>query len=144
MASYTGYHCSPIKDAALSASVARSLCIADSDGAAKSYRRSDSYSDTHYVYEVEISGKICGPKTCDKACSDLGFEGLVEDGLTYEAMKKPAVRQWFLDQGYDAVRYGDTNDGLDYECCEIFNADAIVSVKCVEILNEEETEEIED
>jgi hypothetical protein len=143
MASYTGYHCSPIKDAALSASVARSLCIADSDDSAKSYRRGDSYDAPYYVYEIEISGKICGPKSCDKFCSELGHESLVERGLTYEAMKFPAVRAWFVEQGFDAVRYGDTNDGLDYECCEIFNSDAIVSVKCVEVLNEEETEDCE-
>jgi hypothetical protein len=144
MASYTGYHCSPIKNAELVASVARSLCIADSDDAAKSYRRGDSYDAPYYVYEVEISGKICGPKSCDKFCSELGYAGKVEDGLTYEVMKLPHVRAWFIEQGFDAVRYGDTNDGFDYECCEVFSADAIVSVKCVEVLNEEETEDCED
>ena len=144
MTSYIGYHCSPVKDAELSGSVARSLCIADSDDAAKSYRRGDSYDAPYYVYEVQISGKICGPKSCDKFCSELGHESLVERGLTYEVMKLPAVRAWFVAEGFDAVRYGDTNDGFDYECCEIFSQDVIVSVKCVEILNEEETEDCDE
>jgi hypothetical protein len=132
MTTYTGYHCSPIKDATLTASVARSLCIADSDDAAKSYLRGDA---EHYVYQVEISGSIMSPKAFAKLLTDMGLERFVEAGEEYVAAKRPAVRQAVVDAGFDAVRYGDTN-GFDYECCEIVNAAAIVSVKCVEILNE--------
>jgi hypothetical protein len=139
MASYTGYHCSPVKDAVLSASVSRSLCIADSDDAAKSYLRGDA---EHYVYEVEIRGQIMGPKAFSAMLAEMGLSRFVEAGEEYVAAKRLAVRQAVIDAGFDAVRYGDTN-GFDYECCEIFSA-AIVSVKCVEVLNECEAEEIEE
>jgi len=139
MASYTGYHCSPVKDAQFVSSVARSLCIADSDDAAKSYLRGET---EHYVYEVEISGQIMGPKAFAAMLTEMGLGRFAEAGEEYVIAKRPAVRQAVVDAGFDAVRYGDTN-GFDYECCEIFNRDAIVSVQCVEILNECEAEEVE-
>ncbi len=140
MASYIGYHCSPVKDAELVASVARSLCVADSDDAAKSYLRGES---EHYVYEVKVSGQIMGPKAFAAMLTEMGFGRFVEAGEEYVAAKRPAVRQAVVAAGFDAVRYGDTN-GFDYECCEVFSAAAIVSVKCVEVLNECEVEEIEE
>jgi hypothetical protein len=140
MANYTGYHCSPIKDATFSASVSRSLCVADSDDAAKSYLRGEA---EHYVYEVEISGQIMGPKAFAAMLTQMGLSRFVEAGEEYVAAKRPAVRQAVVDAGFDAVRYGDTN-GFDYECCEVFSAAAIVSVKCIEVLNECEAEEVED
>jgi hypothetical protein len=137
MASYTGYHCSPVKDVALTASVARSLCIADSDDAAKSYLRGEA---KHYVYEIEVNGQIMGPKAFAVMLTEMGLSRFVEAGEEYVATKRPAVRQAVVDAGFDAVRYGDTN-GFDYECCEIFNQAAIVSVTCVEVLNEEDCED---
>lgn len=140
MASYIGYHCSPVKDAELVASVARSLCVADSDDAAKSYLRGEA---EHYVYEVKVSGQIMGPKAFAAMLIEMGLGRFVEAGEEYVAAKRPAVRQAVVAAGFDAVRYGDTN-GFDYECCEVFSANAIVSVKCVEVLNECEVEEIEE
>jgi hypothetical protein len=139
MASYTGYHCSPVKDAELVASVSRSLCIADSDDAAKSYLRGEA---EHYVYEIEVNGQIMGPKAFAALLNYMGLGRFVEAGEEYVAAKRPAVRQAVVDAGFDAVRYGDTN-GFDYECCEVFSQAAVVSVKCVEVINEEETEDCE-
>ena len=129
MATFTGYHNTPVANATLTASVDGSLCIADSQEAAESYRRGGRDAQ-HYCYAVEISGRIMTEKQLKKLLNETGYESYVEDGEEYQAVKKTAVREMIVEAGYDAVIYGDTN-GFDYICCEIFSQDAIVSVELV-------------
>lgn len=134
MARFTGYHNTPVANATLTASVDGSLCIADSQEAAESYRRGGK--SQHYCYEVEVEGKIMSEKQLKKLLIENGYERYVEDGEEYMATKKTAVRELIVEAGYDAVIYGDTN-GFDYVCCEIFNQDAIVSVTLCESVDAE-------
>lgn len=132
MARFIGYHNTPAANASLTASVDGSLCIADSQEAAESYRRG-GLKTQHYCYEVTVEGKIMTEKQLKKLLSENGFERYVEDGEEYQATKKTAVRELIVEAGYDAVCYLDTN-AFDYLCCEIFNHDAIVSVTlCKEV-----------
>lgn len=134
MSTFTGYHNTPVANAVLTASVGGSLCIADSQEAAESYRRGGR-SAQHYCYAVEVSGKIMTEKQLKKLLIENGYESYVEDGIEYEATKKSAVRELIVEAGYDAVCYTDTN-GFDYLCCEIFSQDAIVSVTLCEAIEE--------
>ena len=129
MARFIGYHNTPVANAILTASVDGSLCIADSQDAAESYRRGGNAQ--HYCYEIEVSGKIMSEKQLKKLLIENGYERYVEDREEYMATKKIAVRELIVEAGYDAVIYGDTN-GFDYVCCEIFNQDAIASVTLCE------------
>lgn len=130
MARFIGYHNTPVANATLTASVDGSLCIADSQEAAESYRRGGLKAQ-HYCYEVEISGKIMTERQLKKLLIENGYERYVEDGEEYMATKKTAVRELIVQAGYDAVCYLDTN-AFDYLCCEIFRQDAIVSVTLCE------------
>ena len=65
MARFIGYHNTPKANAVLTASVDGSLCIADSQEAAESYRRGGR-SAAHYCYEVEVEGKIMSEKQLRK------------------------------------------------------------------------------
>ena len=130
MARFIGYHNTQVANATLTASVDGSLCIADSQEAAESYRRGGR-SAAHYCYEVEVEGKIMSEKQLRKLLEAMGLECYVEDREEYMATKREDVRQAIVDAGYDAVCYGDTN-GFDYVCCEIFSQDAIVSVTLCE------------
>lgn len=138
MAKFIGFHNTQKANAALTASVDGSLCLADSQEAAESYRRGGR-SAAHYCYEVEVEGKIMGEKQLKKLLIENGYERYVEDGEEYQATKKTAVRELIVEAGFDAVCYTDTN-GFDYLCCEIFSQDAIVSVTLCEVEGEEEEE----
>lgn len=130
MARFIGFHNTPVADTTLTASVDGSLCIADSQEAAESYRRGGRNA-AHYCYAVEVSGEIMSEKQLKKLLRENGYEMQVDDGEEYQAVKKVAVREMIVAAGYDAVIYGDTN-GFDYVCCEIFSQDAIVSVTLCE------------
>jgi hypothetical protein len=131
MARFIGFHNTPIANTTLTASVDGSLCVADSQEAAESYRR--GLKAQHYCYEVEVEGKIMSEKQLKKLLVENGYERYVEDGEEYQATKKTAVRELIVEAGFDAVCYTDTN-GFDYVCCEIFSQGAIVSVTlCNEI-----------
>ena len=130
MAKFIGYHNTPVQNATLTASVDGSLCIADSQEAAESYRRGGLKAQ-HCCYEVEVEGKIMTEKQLKKLLIENGYERYVEDGEEYMATKKTAVRELIVEAGFDAVHYTDTN-GFDYVCCEIFSQDAIVSVTLCE------------
>lgn len=134
MARFIGYHNTPVASATLTASVDGSLCVADSQDAAESYRRG-GLKTQHYCYEVEVEGKIMSEKQLKKLLVENGYERYVEDGEEYQATKKTAVRELIVEAGYDAVCYTDTN-GFDYVCCEIFNQNAIVSVTLREQVTE--------
>jgi hypothetical protein len=135
MARFIGYHNTPVANATLTASIKQSLCIAYERECADLYERGGR-GVQHYTFEVEIEGSIMSEKKLQKLLQENGFSRYVEDCIEYEATKLMAVRQLIVDEGYDAVCYGDTVEGCNYICCEVVNQDAIVSVTLCESCEE--------
>jgi hypothetical protein len=128
------YHCSPIKDLSPVASVARSLCLADDRDIAAAYLRGDA---EHYLHEATWdSASIASESELHAICKTIGVR--IGEGLEYEATKKSAVRQAIVDAGFDAVRYGDTHEGCNYECVEFFAIPAGFVFRCVEVIGDDE------
>lgn len=136
MARFIGFHNTPVANATLTASEKQSLCLADERDCADLYERGGR-DVQHFTYEVGVEGSIMSEKKLQKLLRENGYERYVEDCVEYEATKLAAVRQMIIDEGYDAVIYGDTVEGCNYICCEIFNQDAIVSVTLCEVEAEE-------
>lgn len=139
MARFIGFHNTPVANAALTASVKQSLCLADERECADLYERGGR-GVTHFTYEVTVEGNIMSEKQLQKLLRENGYSRYVDDCLEYEATKLAAVRQMIADEGYDAVLYGDTVEGCNYVCCEIFSQDSIVSVTLCEVEAAEEEE----
>jgi hypothetical protein len=124
------YHCSPIKGLAPVATVSRSMCVADDRDIAASYLRGDA---EHYLYEADWdSANIASESELHAICRTIGVK--IAEGLEYEATKKQLVRQAIVDAGFDGVQYGDTHEGCNYECVELFAIPTGFSFKCVEVL----------
>jgi len=110
------FHCSPIADLSPSFSVERSFCVANDSDIAAAYLRGVG---DHYLYRASWSSAcIADEADLHELCEEIGVK--IGEGLEYEATKKTVVRQAIVDAGFDAVEYGDTHEGCNYQCIEFF------------------------
>jgi hypothetical protein len=134
-----GYHCSPRADLAdaLLIGGGRTLCVADDQAVARLYLRGGEA--THTLYAVEWGGDVRVADEADLIAAWKRVTGRKEYDPAalpvWEAAKNPKVRSDLMATGYDAVAYGDSHDGLDYETTEFLRRPESLRIVAKETLH---------
>ncbi len=117
----TGFHCSPVANLVPEIGGGRTLCVGDDRGIAASYLRG-GLDTTHYLYTFEYPGRGLSIATeADIITAWEAAKGRKHNEMTtaiWDAVKVPAVRAALIAAGFEAVRYGDSHEGCDYETTE--------------------------
>ncbi len=131
----TGYHCSPSSDLTPHAN----LCVADDRDIASAYRRGCD-GVAHYLYT--FSWNDSGVAVADEATLIAAWERVTgrehdESAIsTWDVAKNRSVRAALLADGYDAIAYGDSHEGCNYETTDFLRLPASLKVEAKEAVQE--------
>lgn len=127
-----GYHCSPNASLVPTAS----LCVADDRNLAAMYLRGGDI--THYLYtftwlasDITVADERALIETWERLTGRTHDEGEV---ATWRVAKNKKVRAALLAEGYDAISYGDTHAGCNYETTEFLRLPASLHIESTEVI----------
>lgn len=139
----TGYHCSPLADLSdrLRIGDGWTFCVADDTAIARLYLRGGDA--IHHLYTVEWDASdvsAAGEAEIIAAWRQVFPRREWDESRLpiWDAVKTPRVRAALLAAGYDALAYGDSHNGCDYETTEFLRRPASLRIMAREIITCEE------
>lgn len=127
-----GYHCSPKSEL----TIRDGFCVADDSNVAAMYRRGGDVS--HYLYSITWGDDVSVASEAEMIATWERITKRTHDEAelsTWDVAQNGKVRKALIEAGYEAICYGDSHDGCNYETTDFMTIPAtlkIVEVKTLE------------